>query len=122
MRRVEEKIPLKEGDPDSAYTLCALGIIDAELGRKEDALGEGRHAIEIGSAAPNAIEKVDLLYGLAYIATWSGERDLALAQIEKLAKTPAGPAYGELRLDPSWDSLRNDPRFEKIVSALPHRK
>ena len=52
------------------------------------------------------------------ICAWSGERDLAIEQLETLAKIPAGASYGDLRLDPSWDSLRDDPRFEKIIASL----
>lgn len=119
-RREQEK--KSDYGPDSWQHLGGLGAIDAQLGRKEDALREGRRALELVPANQRAIDGVDVLYCYALICTWTGERDLALAQIEKLAKTPAGPAYGELRLDPSWDSLRDDPRFEKIVNSLPHKK
>ena len=44
--------------------------------------------------------------------------DLALEQLEAVTKIPGGPSYGELRLDPMWDPLRGDPRFEKIVASL----
>ena len=44
--------------------------------------------------------------------------DLALKQLDKVSKLPGGPSYGELRLDSDWDSLRGDPRFEKIVASL----
>ena len=47
-----------------------------------------------------------------------GETDLALEQLEAVTKIPGGPTYGDLRLDPSWDSLRGEPRFEKIVASL----
>jgi hypothetical protein len=47
-----------------------------------------------------------------------GETDLALEQLEAVTKIPGGPTYGDLRLDPSWDSLRGEPRFEKIVNSL----
>ena len=47
-----------------------------------------------------------------------GERDLAIEQLETLAKIPAGVFYGDMRLNPYWDSLRGDPRFEKIVTEL----
>ena len=47
-----------------------------------------------------------------------GETDLALAQLEAVTKIPGGPTYGDLRLDPSWDCLRGEPRFEKIAASL----
>ena len=55
---------------------------------------------------------------LALIYTWLGEKDLALEQLAIAAKAPNGITYGELKLDPTWDSLRGDPRFEKLVASL----
>ena len=54
----------------------------------------------------------------AIICAWTGERDLALGQLEAFAKTPGSHTYGNLRLSPMWDPLRGDPRFEKIVTSL----
>ena len=54
----------------------------------------------------------------AVICAWTGERDLAIEQLETLAKIPAGAHYDELRLDPSWDRLRGDERFERILASL----
>lgn len=52
------------------------------------------------------------------ICAWTGERDLAIEQLETLTKIPAGAHYGELRLDPSWDRLRGDERFERILASI----
>jgi hypothetical protein len=54
---------------------------------------------------------------LALVHTWTGERDKALDQLETVATIPKGPTYGGLLLNPCWDSLRGDPRFDKIVAA-----
>jgi hypothetical protein len=54
----------------------------------------------------------------AISCAWTGERELALQQLEILAKLPGSPSYGDLRLNPMWDPLRGDPRFEKIVASL----
>ena len=54
----------------------------------------------------------------AIISAWTGERELALGQLEALTKTPSTHTYGNLRLSPMWDPLRGDPRFEKIVNSL----
>ena len=48
----------------------------------------------------------------------AGEKDLALEQLDTVSKIPCGLSYGDLRLDSEWDSLRGDPRFEKIVASL----
>ncbi len=63
--------------------------------------------------AKDSTDGPGLVYNLAWIYAWTGERDLAIEQLEIVAKIPHGPTYGELRLDPVWDSLRGDPRFEK---------
>jgi tetratricopeptide (TPR) repeat protein len=104
--------------PDHGPTLCTLGLIDAALGRKEEALREGRRALELAPLAKDSLGGADVLYFYAVICAWTGERDLAIEQLETLAKIPAGVTYGDLRLDPYWDPLRGDPRFEKIVASL----
>jgi len=109
--------------PDDISRLSHLGLIDAALGRKEEALSEGRRAMELVAIAPEAIKGPYTNEGFtrmwfAIICAWSGERELALEQLEVLAKIPGGPSYGRLRLDPVWDPLRGDPRFEKIVASL----
>ncbi|PYK40536.1 MAG: hypothetical protein DME60_07845, partial [Verrucomicrobia bacterium] len=104
--------------PDDGGALCVLGLIDAALGRKEEALREGRRAVDLLPLAKNALDGPDVLYSYAVICAWTGERDLAIEQLQALAKMPAGAHYGDLRLDPDWDPLRGDPRFEKIVASL----
>src|SRR5216110_1089412 len=104
--------------PDYGPPLCVLGLIDAGLGRKEEALLEGRRALELAPMAKDSLDGVDVLYVYAVICAWTGERDLAIEQLETLAKIPAGPSYGDIRLSPNWDPLRGDLRFEKIVALL----
>jgi len=109
--------------PDNFSLLSDLGLIDAALGRKQEALSEGRRAIELVPAAQEAMRGPSNNEGstrtrFAMICAWAGERDLALEQLERLAGVPTGPSYGDLRLGPMWDPLRGDPRFEKIVSSL----
>jgi serine/threonine protein kinase/tetratricopeptide (TPR) repeat protein len=104
--------------PDDGPVLCVLGLIDAALGRKEEALREGRQAVELLPVAKNANDGPQILYFYAVICTWTGERDLAIKQLETLTKIPGGASYGELFLDPNWDPLRGDPRFEKIVASI----
>jgi TolB-like protein/Flp pilus assembly protein TadD len=104
--------------PDFASALSTLGVIDAALGRKEEALREGRRAVQLVPIAKDSTDGTLSLNNLALIYAWTGERDLAIEQLEILSKIPNGPTYGMLRLDPVWDSLRGDPRFEKIVASL----
>jgi TolB-like protein/Tfp pilus assembly protein PilF len=105
-------------EPDVGVALSVLGLIDAQLGRKEEALREGRRAEELSPLAQNALEGADALYALAMIYAWTGERDLAVTQLQQLARIPGGPSYGDLHLDPAWDSLQDNPRFRKIVASL----
>src|SRR5262249_23491210 len=95
-----------------------LGQIDAGLGRKEDAIREGRRACELLPMSRDACIGLSLITDLATIYAWTGENDLALEQLAVSAQTPFGVHYGELKLDPVWDPLRGDPGFEKIVASL----
>jgi hypothetical protein len=95
-----------------------LALIDAVLGDKEKAIQEGRTACDMLPLAKDAVVGVILITNLARIYALTGEKDLALKQLDIVSKLPYGPSYGELRLDPEWDSLRGDPRFEKIVASL----
>jgi hypothetical protein len=93
-------------------------VIDAELGEKEKAIQGGRAACDMVPVEKDAMLGVVRLTDLASIYALTGEKDLALQQLEIVSKLPVGPSYGALRLDPKWDSLRGDPRFEKIVASL----
>jgi tetratricopeptide (TPR) repeat protein len=104
--------------PDSIGPLSELGLIDAALGRKEEALNEGRRAMELAPSVKDSFTEPYVKTCFAITCAWIGERELALGQLESLAKTPGTLSYGELRLSPMWDPLRGDPRFEKIVASL----
>ncbi len=95
-----------------------LGLIDAVLGRKEEAIREGRRAVDLMPVTRDAIDGPFYVVNLAMIYAFLGEKDLALAQLAVSAQTPGGISYGELKLYPQWDSLRGDPRFEKILASL----
>jgi TolB-like protein/Tfp pilus assembly protein PilF len=113
-----EAAKLIADQPDYAEALCVLGMADAALGNKEDAIREGRRAAELVPVSKNAIEGALLIRYLAVIYAWTGEKDLAFEQLTVAAKLPGFLSYGELRLHPYWDPLRGDPRFEKIVASL----
>jgi len=118
--RTEEELRVH---PDNLRLVSDLAMIDAALGRKQEALSEGRRAMELAPSAQEALRgscpnEVCAARSFAMICAWVGETDLALEQLEAVTKIPGGPSYGELRLDPGWDSLRGNPRFEKIVASL----
>jgi len=108
-----EKIVIEQ--PNYAQALCMLGVIDAGLGRKEEALTEGRRAVELLPLTRDALTGAELMTFLAIIYAWTGEKDLALKELTSLLEIPGHPSYGQLRLHPYWDPLRGDPRFDKIV-------
>jgi len=102
-----------------AQGLCALGVVDAALGNKEDAIREGELAVKLMPASQSAIEGSVLTQYLAIIYAWTGDKDLAIKQLAEAAKLPGSHVtYGYLHLHPLWDPLRNDPRFEEIVASL----
>jgi tetratricopeptide (TPR) repeat protein len=114
----EEQEKLVRAHPDDAGALCVLGLIDAALGRKEDALHEGRRAVELLPVEKDVINGARMITCLAIAASWVGDKDLACQQLAEAIRYPTGPSYGHLKLMPFWDPLRGDPRFEKIVASL----
>jgi TolB-like protein/class 3 adenylate cyclase len=106
---------LMREQPDYAEALCILGMSNAALGRKEDALREGRRAVELLPVTKDAMTGAELLRNLAIIYAWTGEKDLAIKQLEELLPLYGPISYGQLRLHPWWDPLRDDPRFEAIT-------
>jgi tetratricopeptide (TPR) repeat protein len=102
-----------------AQGLCALGVIDAALGNKEDAIREGELAVKLMPASESAIEGSVLTQYLATIYAWTGDKDRAIERLAEAAKLPGSHVtYGYLRLHPLWDPLRGDSRFEEIVASL----
>ncbi len=114
-REVEQIV---EQQPDFAAALSLLGMIDAGLERKEEALREGRRACELLPISKDAIDGADIAINLAQIYAWTGEKDLAIEQIAAVERRPNTLSYGLLKLHPYWDPLRGDPQFEKIVASL----
>jgi serine/threonine-protein kinase len=104
--------------PDYAAGLCALGMVDAGLGHKADAIREGERAVELMPVSKSAVEGPLLIRNLAIIYAWTGEKDRAIERLSEAARRPDDVSYGNLRLNPLWDPLRGDPRFEAIVSSL----
>jgi TolB-like protein len=108
-----------QNQPDYAAALCALGVVDAVLGNKEDAIREGERAVELMPVSKNAIDGATLVRYLAVIYAWTGEKDRAIQRLAETTYLPGSHiSYGYLRLHPLWDPLRSDPRFEAIVASL----
>ena len=115
-RAEQEKVV--RAHPDDAGALCVLGLIDATLGRKQDALSEGRRAVELVPIEKDAMDGGRMIMWFARIAAWVGDNHLACEQLAIALRYPMAPSYGQLKLMPWWDPLRGDPCFERIVASL----
>jgi TolB-like protein/class 3 adenylate cyclase/Tfp pilus assembly protein PilF len=107
-----------QAQPNYGPPLCVLGLLDAALGRKEEALREGRRAVELLPVQQDAINGPLMIEYLAMIAAWAGDKDLACEQLAIAVRPPSTISYGQLKTLPFWDPLRGDPCFEKIVASL----
>ena len=115
-RAEQEKIV--ETQPNFAPPWCVLGLIDAALGHNEDALREGRRAVELLPVEKDAVRGPAMIKYLAMIAAWVGDNGLACQQLSVATRPPRTVTYGQLKLLPFWDPLRGDPCFEKLVASL----
>jgi TolB-like protein/Tfp pilus assembly protein PilF len=111
-----EMARLVEEQPDYAEALSVLGMTEAALGNKANALQYSRRAAELFPMTKDVITGGEILRNLAITYAWAGEKELAINQLEEVIAIPSPISYGQLRLHPWWDPLRDDPRFEKIVS------
>jgi serine/threonine protein kinase/Tfp pilus assembly protein PilF len=105
-------------NPDNALTWSYLGLVKAALGEKQEAIEAGQRACELWPLSREQRWGLRTLRHLAMIYAWVGEKDLALQQLSLYAGQPSFVDYGELKLNPDWDPLRGDPRFEKLVASL----
>jgi TolB-like protein/Flp pilus assembly protein TadD len=110
--------PKLHDQPDDGVLLATLGLIDAGLSRKEQALAEGRRAVELRPISNDAVDGVAVIGNLAMTYAWVGDVDSAMERLVFLAKTPGGPDYGQLKFDPAWDAVRREARFAKMLGGL----
>jgi TolB-like protein len=104
--------------PDYPPGWLILGLLDAGLGHKSDAIAEGKRARELLPISKDALDGPIYATYLATIYAWVGEEDLALEELELSVGIPCGVQYGFLKLSPTWDSLRDDPRFKALLAKL----
>ena len=108
--------------PDDPRTLAVLAQVDAGLNEKERAIAEGQRAVQLMPVSRDAYDSALVLQGLAQVYTWTGETERALTLLRELMNMPGYLTYGYLRIDPSWDPLRNDPRFRQFLDSLAPKK
>jgi serine/threonine protein kinase len=110
--------------PTQGLQLSVLAMIDAGLGHKDKAVEEGKRACDLTPFKQNNFDATTVRCNLAVVYAWTEQNDLAIDELSKLLNRPAmgsgiaQPTYGDFRLNPLWDPLRNDPRFEALVQRL----
>jgi TolB-like protein/Flp pilus assembly protein TadD len=112
-RTVAEKL-VREA-PGDADRHGQLGAVLAGLGLKEDAINEGKKAVELVPESEDAFDGPKATAALAEIYAWVGEHDEALRLIDHLLQVPSFMSVQVLKLDPAWDALRKDPRFQALI-------
>ena len=104
--------------PNDAKTLAMLALIHAAVGEKNEALGAAKRAGELLPIAKDSFDGPILATTLAAVSAKLGEKDSAIRQLESLVGVPNGPTPGTLRVEPEWDSLRDDSRFKKLAECV----
>lgn len=111
---LEEKLRATPQDPQLH---ASLGLALAYLAQKEDAIREGRRAVSLQPVTQDAVEGPYNLHQLARIYSLVGEPEKALDQLELLLKTPYWLSPAWLKIDPNFDPLRKNPRFQSLLAS-----
>ncbi len=101
--------------PDDAARHGQLGLILAGLGQKDAAIAEGKRAVELLPESQDAFDGPEVTAVLAQIYAWTGESDEAFRLLDHLLVVPNGITVPGLKLDPLWDPLRKDPRYQALI-------
>jgi tetratricopeptide (TPR) repeat protein len=108
-----------EADRANPLLLMVLALADLALGHPNEGIAEGRRAMEMQPST----NYQSLAIGLAQVYAWADQPDLAIEQLNIVAKFPLlGLSYGSLKTHPCWDPLRKDPRFDKLLAELAPRE
>lgn len=114
--------PIVQARPDDPRFHTALGLVYAYLGERDDALREGNQAASLHPPSRDAGQGPIYMLNMARIYTVLGEAERAIEQLEFMLSNPHAEflwhlvSRHQLRLDPQWDSLRDNPRFQALLS------
>ena len=111
----EQILPEMKERPNDPQLIMDMAVIDAGLGRKEDAQREGEVLRALAPLERDAVEGPLYAAVHAQIHAWIGDVDGALAELAEIVTRPAGPTEAELKYDPGWDDIRKDPRFGNLL-------
>jgi hypothetical protein len=102
------------------FLVLALAFADVALGRDEESIEEGRRAMEMRPISEDAVDGPTIATDVAVV--YANQSNLAFEQLGLLVKIPSSLlTYGDLKTNLSWDPLRKDPRFEKLLADLAPR-
>jgi serine/threonine-protein kinase len=116
--QLNQQVKLSPAEPN---LLSTLALVDALMGRNQDAIKEAQNAVEMLPISKDPLFGPGILANSAVVNAWTGQIDQAFGELETLAKIPFGIYYGQLKKDPVWDPLRQDPRFGKLLAELAPR-
>jgi serine/threonine protein kinase/tetratricopeptide (TPR) repeat protein len=102
--------------PSEAPFHSDLGIAYAGLGRKEEAIQEGKKGVELLPVSKDALAGLTYVQNLAQIYVMVGDYDSAVDQLEYFLSIPSAISIPYLRIDPTWAPLRNHPGFKKLLA------
>jgi TolB-like protein len=108
--------------PQNAALLSQLAVVDALLSNKETAVAEAKRAVEMLPTSEDAMVGPCLELNLAVVSGWTDQLDLAFEKLSSLTKVANGIFYGQLKWDPLWEPLRQDPRYQKLLAELAPRE
>ena len=101
--------------PDDPGRHAQLGAVLAGLGKKEEAVNEGKKAVELLPESQDAFDGPQATTALAEVYAWVGEYNEAFRLLDHLLTVPNGLTVPAFKLDPVWDPLRKDPRFQALI-------
>jgi tetratricopeptide (TPR) repeat protein len=104
-------------NPEEAAYRSSLGLALAGLGLDDEAIAEGREGLRLMPPEVEAWRGSWRVIDLARIYAMTGRTNQAIEQLEYVMSIPADLSAWELRLDPTWDALRGDPRFEALTAV-----
>ena len=114
-RSILEKA-IQEGSDDASHHMT-LALVLAGLGEKDAAIAEGKLAVSLLPESQDALDGPKMTLALAQIYAWTGENDSAFELLERSLTTPAGVTVSSLKLNPVWDPLRGDARFQALIDV-----
>jgi hypothetical protein len=104
--------------PENASLIAKVGLVDALLNNKKEAISEAKHAAEMLPISKDALDGPGVALNLAVVYAWTNEPDLAFETLDPLTKIPNGLYYGHLKNSWLYEPLRKDPRYQKLLTEL----